>query len=149
MHPDVQKYWEQFERIHTEIFKWSEGLTDEQLNWHPTGDATNAIGNLMSHILGGELSGIVDRVGGTPVSRDRAAEFSNHVTRNDLVQRRAEVETQVRETLGKLTPAEFGRVLKTPAGETTAEKWIIYLISHFSGHMGQVILTSKLLKAHA
>lgn len=147
MHPDVQKYWEQYERVHNEIFKWSEGLSDDQLNWHPTGDATNTIGNLMSHILGGELFSIVERVGGVPVTRDRSSEFSNRVSRDSLVQRRAEVEGQVRGTLEKLTPADFGRVLKIPGGDTTVEKWMIYLISHISGHMGQIILTRKLINA--
>jgi len=147
MHPDVHKYWEQYERIHNEIFKWSEGLTDDQLNWHPTGDATNAIGNLMSHILGGLLFSIVERVGGVGVQRDRPAEFANRVTREQLMQRRAEVERRVRETLEKLTPADFGRVLKTPGGDTTVEKWMLYLIAHLDGHMGQVILSRKLIDA--
>ena len=147
MHPEVEKYWEQAERIHNEIFKWSEGLSDERLNWRPPGEDTNTLGNLMSHIMGGQFFSIVERVGGVTTNRDRTSEFRNPVTRNWLVERRAEVERRIRETLDKLTPADLGRVLKTQAGEMTVDKWLANVLSHFSGHMGQGILTRKLLNA--
>lgn len=144
---EAQALWEQFERVHTEIFKWSEGLTDDQLNWKPPVKDTNSIGNLMSHILGAEMFSVVERVGGQPVNRDRSAEFADRVTRDGLVQRRAEVEKRVRETLDKLTAADLARIVPTPNGEAPVEKFLIYLISHVSGHMGQVIMTRKLLNA--
>jgi uncharacterized damage-inducible protein DinB len=143
----AQGLLEQFERVHNEIFKWSEGLSDDQLNWKPPAEDTNSIGNLMSHILGAELFSVVNRVGGQPVNRDRAAEFGNRVTRDGLVQRRAEVEKRVRETLDKVTEADLDRVVTTPNGEAPAGRFLIYLISHISGHMGQVIMTRKLLDA--
>ncbi len=145
MQAEMQKYWEQFERINNEAFKWSEGLSDDQLNWRPPGNATNTMGNLLSHILGGVLAGVVERVGGGSVQRDRSAEFSNPVTRNSLLQRRTEMEGRVRETLETLSSADLSRVVRTPVGETTVDRWLINLVSHFSGHMGQVILTRKLL----
>jgi uncharacterized damage-inducible protein DinB len=144
---EVQALMEQFERIHAEIFKWSEGLTDDQLNWKPPIKDTNSIGNLMSHILGAEMFVVVDRIGGQSINRDRAAEFSDRVTRNWLVQRRTEVEKQVRETLDKLTPADLSRVVTTVNGEAPVGKFLLYLVSHLSGHMGQVIMTRKVLNA--
>jgi uncharacterized damage-inducible protein DinB len=144
---EVQALGEQFERVHAEIFKWSEGLTDEQLNWKPPVNDTNSIGNLMSHILGAEMFSVVERVGGQPVNRDRSAEFANRVTRDALVQRRAEVEKRVRETLDKLTTADLARIVSTPNGDASVEKFLMYLVSHVSGHMGQVIMTRKLLNA--
>jgi uncharacterized damage-inducible protein DinB len=143
----AQALLEQFERVHNEVFKWSEGLSDDQLNWKPPAKDTNSIGNLMSHILGAELFSVVNRVGGQPVNRDRSAEFGNRVTRDGLVQRRAEVEKRVRETLDKVTEADLDRVVTTPNGEAPAGKFLIYLVSHVSGHMGQVIMTRKLLDA--
>jgi uncharacterized damage-inducible protein DinB len=144
---EAQALWEQFERVHAEIFKWSEGLTDDQLNWKPSVVDTNSIGNLMSHILGAEMFSVVERVGGQPVNRDRSAEFANRVTRDGLVQRRAEVEKRVRETLDKLTAADLDRIVATPNGEAPVRKFMIYVVSHLSGHMGQVIMTRKLLNA--
>jgi uncharacterized damage-inducible protein DinB len=143
----AQGLLEQFERVHNEIFKWSEGLSDDQLNWKPPAKDTNSIGNLISHILGAELFSVVNRVGGQPVNRDRSAEFSNRVTREGLVQRRAEVEKRLRETLAKVTEADLDRVVTTPNGEAPAGRFLIYLVSHVSGHMGQVIMTRKLLDA--
>jgi uncharacterized damage-inducible protein DinB len=137
----------QFERIHSEIFRWSEGLTDDQLNWRPPVKDTNSIGNLMSHILGAEMFAVVERVGGQPVNRDRPGEFGNRVTRDGLVQRRAEVENRVRETLDKLTAADLNRLVATPNGEAPVGEFLLYLVSHLSGHMGQVIMTHKLLNA--
>jgi uncharacterized damage-inducible protein DinB len=149
MHASAQSFWEQYQRVHDEIFKWSDGLTDDQLNWRPPAKDGNSIGNLMSHILGAEMFSIVERIGGQAVGRDRSAEFSHRATRDGLVQRRTEVERRVRETLEKLTPADFARVVSAPGGETTVDKFLVYLVSHLSGHMGQVILTRKLLDAQS
>ncbi len=142
---EAQALWEQFERVHNEIFQWSDGLSDDQLNWTPPAKDTNSIGNLISHILGAELFSVVNRVGGQPVNRDRSAEFSHQVTRAGLLQRRAEVEARVREALDKLTAADLNRVVVTQSGEALAGKFLLYLMSHVSGHMGQVIMTRKLL----
>ena len=147
MQASAQGFWEQYQRIHNEIFKWSEGLTDDQLNWRPPAKDGNSIGNLMSHILGAEMFSIVERIGGQAVGRDRPAEFNDRVTRDALAQRRTEVERRVGEALEKLTPADFERVVSAPVGETTVDKFLVYLVSHLSGHMGQVILTRKLLDA--
>jgi uncharacterized damage-inducible protein DinB len=144
---EAQALMEQFERIHAEIFKWSEGLTDDQLNWKPPVKDTNSIGNLMSHILGAEMFSVVERIGGRSINRDRAAEFGDRVTREGLVQRRTEVEKQVRETLDKLTTADLSRIVTTPNGEAPVGRFLLYLVSHLSGHMGQVIMTRKVLNA--
>ena len=144
---EAQALWEQFERVHQEIFKWSEGLTDDQLNWKPPAQDTNSIGALISHILGAEMFAVVERIGGQSVSRDRSAEFANRVTRDGLMQRRAEVERRVRETLGKVTAADLSHVVTTPNGQAPVGNFLIYLVSHVSGHMGQVIMTRKLLDA--
>jgi uncharacterized damage-inducible protein DinB len=146
---EAQAFVEQFERVHGEIFKWSDGLTDEQLNWKPLAKDTNSIGNLMSHILGAEMFSVVERIGGQSVNRDRGAEFNDRVTRDALVQRRIEVEGRVRETLNNLTAADLTRVVTTPNGEAAVSKFLMYMVSHLSGHMGQVIMTRKLLDAHA
>jgi len=142
---DTQALWEQFERVHNEIFQWSDGLSDDQLNWTPSAKDTNSIGNLISHILGAELFAVVNRIGGQPVNRDRSAEFSHRMTRAGLLQRRAEVEVRVREALDKLTATDLNRVVVTQNGEAPAGKFLLYLMSHVSGHMGQVIMTRKLL----
>src|ERR671915_1343435 len=104
---EAQALMEQFERIHAEIFKWSEGLTDDQLNWKPPINDTNSIGNLMSHILGAEMFSVVERIGGQSVNRDRSAEFGDRVTRDGLMQRRAEVERRGREERQKPSAARF------------------------------------------
>jgi uncharacterized damage-inducible protein DinB len=144
---ETQALMEQFERIHAEIFKWSEGLTDDQLNWKPPVKDTNSIGNLMSHILGAEMFSVVERVGRQSVNRDRSAEFGDRVTRQGLVQRCAEVEKRVRETLDELTAADLNRIVTTANGEARAGKFLLYLVSHLSGHMGQVIMTRKFIDA--
>jgi uncharacterized damage-inducible protein DinB len=142
---EAHAFWEQFERVHNEIFGWSEGLSDDQLNWAPPAKDTNSIGNLISHILGVELFWVVNRIGGQPVNRDRAAEFSHRMTRAGLLQRRAEVEARLAEALDKLQAADLNRAIVTQSGEVPAGKFLLYLISHVSGHMGQVIMTRKLL----
>ena len=142
---EAQALWEQFEHVNNEIFKWSDGLTDDQLNWKPSGRDTNSIGILMSHIMGIEIFSVAERVGGQAVNRDRSAEFANRATRDALVQRRAEAEKLVREALDKLTTADLTRAIRTPNGEVPVVKFLLNSLSHVSDHMGQVILTRKLL----
>jgi uncharacterized damage-inducible protein DinB len=142
---EAQALWEQFVRVHNEIFEWSDGLSDDQLNWTPPAKDTNSIGNLISHILGAELFSVVNRIGGQPVNRDRSAEFSHRMTRAGLLHRRAEVEARVHEALDELTATDLDRVVVTQNGEAPAGKFLLYLMSHVSGHMGQVIMTRKLL----
>jgi uncharacterized damage-inducible protein DinB len=147
MQPEAEAVLEQYQRIVGEVFRWADGLSDAQLNWSPTGKATNTLGNLISHTLGAGLFAVTDRVGGQPMARDRQAEFTAPVTREALNQRRAEFETRVRNTLARLTPADLARVVTPPAGggETTVLKLLVYTVSHLSQHMGQVIVTRKLL----
>jgi uncharacterized damage-inducible protein DinB len=116
---EAQAMWEQLAHVNNEIFTWSDGLTDDQLNWKPSGKDTNSIGILMSHIMGVEVFSVAERVGGQSVNRDRSAEFANPATREALVQRRAEVEKLLRETFDKLTPADLSRTLRTPNGEVS------------------------------
>jgi uncharacterized damage-inducible protein DinB len=142
---EAQALWEQFAHVNDEIFKWSDGLTDDQLNWKPSGRDTNSIGILMSHIMGIEIFSVAERVGGQSVNRDRSAEFANRATRDALVQRRAEVEKLVRGTFDKLTTADLTRTIRTPNGEVPVGKFLLNSLSHVSDHMGQVILTRKLL----
>ena len=97
--------------------------------------------------MGVEIFQVAERVGGQLVNRDRASEFANRATREALVQRRAEVEKLLRETFDKLTPADLSRTLRTPNGEVPIIKSLINSVSHVSDHMGQVILTRKLLNA--
>jgi hypothetical protein len=101
----------------------------------------------MSHIMGIEIFQVAERVGGQSVNRDRASEFANRATRAGLVQRRAEVEKLVRETFDKLTAADLSRTIRTPNGEVPVPNFLIGAVSHVSDHMGQVILTRKLLNA--
>ena len=144
---EAQALCDQFEQVNNEIFKWADGLTDDQLNWKPSGKDTNSIGILMSHIMGVEIFQVAERVGGQSVNRDRASEFADRATREALVQRRAEVEKLLRETFDKLTLADLSRTLRTPNGEVPIIKSLINSVSHISDHMGQVILTRKLLDA--
>jgi hypothetical protein len=95
--------------------------------------------------MGVEIFSVAERVGGQSVNRDRSAEFANRATRDALVQRRAEVEKRVRETFDTLTTADLDRAIRTPNGETPVVKFLINSVSHVSDHMGQVILTRKLL----
>jgi hypothetical protein len=144
---EAQALCEQFEQVNKEIFKWADGLTDDQLNWKPSGQETNSIGILMSHIMGVEIFQVAERIGGHSVHRDRASEFADRATREALVQRRAEVEKLLRATFDKLTSADLSRPFKTPNGEVPVIKFLLNMVSHVSDHMGQVILTRKLLNA--
>jgi uncharacterized damage-inducible protein DinB len=146
---EAQALWGQFSHVNNEIFKWAEGLSDDQLNWKPSGKDTNSIGILISHIMGLQLFQVGERVGGQSVNRNRAAEFAERATREGLMQRRAEVEKLVRETLEKLTSADLSRTLTTPGGEVPVLTFLIGTVGHVSDHMGQVILTRKLLEPQA
>ena len=118
-------------------------LTPEQV-WARGGESQNAIGNLLLHLTGNVRQWILAGVGGAPITRDRAAEFSARggPTPGLCEKLREAVEAAVLVIRG--LPVERLTERTTIQGhEATLLEAIYHVVEHFSGHTGQIILLTK------
>ncbi|MEK6220808.1 MAG: DinB family protein, partial [Chloroflexota bacterium] len=132
------------------------GLSEEVLNWRPEskewGSGYNSLAVLAAHIVGAERRWAVEVIGGTPINRDRPAEFatvSSHPS--ELIASLESVGKETRQVLEKLTAEELGE--DRQVGERiVAIRWVIlHLIDHISLHFGHMQITYQLFhkgKAH-
>ncbi|RMF87674.1 MAG: DUF1572 domain-containing protein [Nitrospinota bacterium] len=83
MHPQIEKYHKKLEEIRDLTFQRIEGLNDAQINWAPK-QGYNSIGVIIKHMLGAEKFWIGEKIGGTPVHRDRDDEFRGPISLDNL-----------------------------------------------------------------
>jgi uncharacterized damage-inducible protein DinB len=119
-------------------------LTDEAV-WQRANESSNSIGNLLMHLAGNVRQWIVGGVGGQPVERDRAAEFS---TLTGLPARvlLSELEAAVAESdavLAGLSDEDLVRSCTIQGRETTVLAAIYHVVEHFGMHTGQIVLMTK------
>jgi uncharacterized damage-inducible protein DinB len=121
-----------------------EALPPQALWWRPN-EQSNSVGNLLLHLNGNIRQWIVRGVGGTPGSRDRAAEFAatDGPAADVLI---ADLETALSEidrVLGALTPADLVERRTIQGRELTVLEAIYHVVEHFSHHLGQIVLIAK------
>ncbi|RMF93332.1 MAG: DinB family protein, partial [Nitrospinota bacterium] len=122
-----------------------EGLNDAQINWAPK-QGYNSIGVIIKHMLGAEKFWIGEKIGGTPVHRDRDDEFRGPISLAELRQRRDEVSRMTTQALEKVGEEDFQRKIATARGEKPLEEYLLWVIGHMSQHQGQVYLMKKLVE---
>lgn len=115
--------------------------------WKLSGEISNTAGNLTLHLVGNLNHFIGARIGNTGYVRQRESEFSEQLSREDLLQQITETQQMVKVALGGLTeddlkephPIEF---IKT---ELDLGSWLMYLSSHFNYHLGQINYHRRLI----
>jgi hypothetical protein len=133
----------------TDLQKEIEGYKDEQTIWRVREGISNSGGNLALHLVGNlnQYIGVV--LGGTDYVRNREAEFGlKDVPRAKLLQQIEDTKSVLALTLSKLDPAVLELDYPTPFNsETRTTQWVlIWLISHFGYHLGQVNYHRRLLE---
>ena len=137
-----------------------EGLTAEQLAWHPN-PKVESIGTLLLHIAAIEFSYIQEDILRRPMGEEWKIAFP---IRFDMPQvsgepleyfvgKLDEVRAQTLEVLGGLSDADLGRMIEplepgdpeAPPVEYSIE-WILYHVAEHEGHhKGQIALLKRLL----
>jgi uncharacterized damage-inducible protein DinB len=120
-------------------------LPPDKLWWRPNEDS-NSVGNLLLHLNGNLRQWIVAGVGGEVFDRRRAAEFAA---------REGQPASELLAALER-TLADIDRILSGLSAERLAERCAIqgrvltvldavfHVTEHFSYHLGQIILVSKM-----
>ena len=123
-------------------------LTPEQI-WARGTQNENAVGNLMLHLAGNVRQWILHGVGDQPDVRVRDAEFDARadISIEELTRR---LHTTVEEAAALIRAIPPERLCEMRRIQThydvTVLEAIYHVVEHFSGHTGQIIFATKLMR---
>lgn len=157
--PRVGSYLAQMEDVRRQLKKSVEGLTPEQLSWHPN-DKVESVGTLLLHIAAVELSWIGEDIMRRPMSDDWKIAFPIRFGIPQVKGRPLEyylstlddVRNRTKADLATLVDSDLERII-TPLdpGDPSSNmqfslEWILYhVIDHEAHHKGQVAVMKRLL----
>lgn len=120
-------------------------LPPDKLWWRPNGES-NSVGNLLLHLNGNIRQWIVAGVGQEPFTRHRAEEFSAREgsTAAELLATLERTLADVDRIVKGLTAAELSERRAIQGRDLTVLEAIVHVTEHFSYHLGQIILVTKM-----
>jgi len=122
-----------------------EVLDEDDIWWRPN-EQTNAIGNLVLHLVGSNLHFVEHVVGGRDYARDRDREFGSRGehTKRALLTLWAETTARVARVLERLTPA---RLNEPTSYQGRSVAYVLMHVTHHNAlHLGQIVWVTKLRK---
>lgn len=140
------------EETYGELLKFLRTLDDAAVNWAPLPADTNSVAAMATHAVGATNSWL-SRAAGTPIQRDRDAEFHRQATVADLIKLVEEGQSQARDYFGRLAdldPATIRPVRRLSRGEDqqVSIAWCVeHAVIHAGEHWGQIQLTVQLYRA--
>ena len=119
-------------------------LTTAQI-WFRRNAVENSVGNLVLHIAGNVRQWIVGGVGGAPDARDRDWEFANREPFDaaELAERLRGAVDDALAVLNGLPPSTLLERRRIQVYDVTVLHAVIHVLTHFSGHVGQIIWATK------
>jgi uncharacterized damage-inducible protein DinB len=128
----------------TQIRLAVEALPADALWWRAN-DQSNSVGNLLLHLNGNVRQWILGGVGGQDNDRHRAAEFAARTgpPAATLLADLNHTLDEVDSVLAGLTAADLIAPRTIQGRETTVLSAIFHVVEHFSTHLGQIILITK------
>jgi hypothetical protein len=118
-----------------------EGFPDDAMVWATAPGVTNSAGTLALHLEGNLREYVGRQLGGKPYIRERQAEFSTrNVPRADLVERVAQLQTDIPPVIGALTAAVVEAVYPEAVlgMPMTTRQFLVHLHGHLNYHLGQI-----------
>lgn len=129
------------------ILKCLSLLRPEQV-WHRPNDRVVSVGNLVLHLCGNVDQWINSTLGGTPDERDRDREFTTLVApMGELQARLTTTLSKARSTISTLPGSGLTQTWSVQGFEETGTAILLHVVEHFSYHVGQITLHTKLLQA--
>jgi uncharacterized damage-inducible protein DinB len=122
-------------------------LTDEQ-TWHRPNEHTVSAGNLVLHLCGNVRQWIISTLGGDSDSRDRDNEFNTTgpVDRAQLLGDLDATIARALEVIASLDEEQLLRTYRVQGYTPTGVGIVVHVTEHFSYHVGQITLHTKLLR---
>jgi uncharacterized damage-inducible protein DinB len=120
-------------------------ITDEDLWWRPD-EKSNALGNIMLHLVGSNRLYVGYGVGARAIERDRAAEFSarGNPGREMVVNAWNETVHMMRQVFDALQPSQLMERTDRTGKMTTSGSILLHASHHTAAHMGQVVWITKM-----
>jgi len=118
-----------------------EGFPDDAMVWATAPGVTNSAGTLALHLEGNLREYVGRQLGGKPYVRERPAEFSTrNVPRADLVERVAQLQTDIPPVIGALAAAVLEAVYPEAVlgMPLTTRQFLVHLHGHLNYHLGQI-----------
>jgi uncharacterized damage-inducible protein DinB len=146
---ELDNYLQKIQDHHKQIIDLIDDLPREGLNFFPITlpdlQVSNSIAVLTTHIVGAEHHWIGEVVGGLPVTRDRASEFTIRV-RNaaPLIEMLNNTLAETRTIFSKLSENELDKVYEVEEKMVPGRWAILHVIDHTSLHLGHMQLTYQL-----
>lgn len=121
-------------------------LTHEQI-WRRANANTVSVGNLVLHLCGNVGQWINSTLGDAPDHRHRDAEFADtgSLDKSALLARLDEVMDLALRTISGLVREQLAKEYEVQCYHETGVAIIVHVTEHFSYHVGQVTLHTKLL----
>jgi uncharacterized damage-inducible protein DinB len=136
-----------FEESYSRIENCLGRLTEKQI-WHQLNESSNSIGNLVLHLMGNVRQYICSGIGGYKDERHRDVEFksSSKCTKDELMDKMEILQSDVTKVIEELDEAKLLKVYKVQGFEELGMSIVIHVIEHFSYHVGQIAVQTKLLR---
>jgi len=120
-------------------------ITEADLWWRPD-EKSNALGNILLHLIGSNRLYVGYGVGARSIERDRASEFTarGNPGRAAIVDAWNETVTMMREVLDGLSPSHLMETTDRTGKTTTIASILLHASHHTAAHMGQVVWITKM-----
>lgn len=122
-------------------------LTEQQV-WQKPNSQTNSIGNLILHLCGNIRQYAISSLGGSSDVRIRDEEFSvtGGPTKAELFAKLEATVAEAVSTINTISETELMRERSVQGFTYTGIGIMVHVTEHFSYHVGQIALYTKLLK---
>jgi len=123
------------------------GLLSEDQVWKHANTSTASVGNLVLHLCGNVGQWINSTLGSDADQRVRDAEFSDtgSLDKSQLLAKLDETMTKATTIIGALSDTDLIREFDVQCYRESGTAIIVHVTEHFSYHVGQVTLHTKLL----
>lgn len=159
--PGIGRYVAQMTETRLGLLRQLDGLTPEQLSWHPN-DAVESIGTQLLHVAAIEWSWVFEDIWGRPGEEYDGWEEALPIRLGlpqvvgrpleGYLERLERVRVEALEALRGLTDDDLPRIVPErpagPGGEVYTIDWVLFhLVHHEAHHAGQVELMVRVLPA--
>ncbi len=146
---EIASFWRFLIQVPDKFGKIMDGLSPEELNWHPDAPGTNSIHVLATHTMGNLRWTILEIIGGQPINRDRDGEFRSVATESNVpIETWPSVRAELDQVIAGLPADAMDHIYHHPVfGDLTGRDVLHVMIGHAAEHLGHAGMTRDLVLA--
>ena len=138
---------EKLQRNLGQIVRCAGLLTTEEL-WQRPNQHSNAVGNLIIHLVGNVSQWIVDGIAGEAYPRDRDAEFAQRepLDTEQIVNRLEAAVGRAIAIIMELDAESLTQRRSIQGYDVSVLRAVFHVVEHFSWHAGQIVYAAKAIR---